>query len=213
MVADVNPPSPALARRRAKVVENRVRMIRAAADLFAAAGFAGTTMEAVAAASGMSVQSVYFSFHTKANLLQAAFDQAALGEFEATPPPLTDWYRAAVAEADADEALSGFMAGNCAILALTAPLTLAAAAAATSDAAVADVHERNENLRLQVLADVTTHLAAKRPLRDGVSMTRAVDIVFALVSAQLYVLLTSRGWTPADYESWATGVIRRELWG
>ena len=61
---------------------NRHAMLDAAAALFAASGFAGTTMEAVAARSGMSVQSVYFAFGTKAALLRAAIERL-------TPPPST----------------------------------------------------------------------------------------------------------------------------
>src|SRR5690349_24975036 len=55
---------------------NRRAVTDAAARLFATAGYAGTTMEAVAQASGMSVQGVYFAFQTKANLLMAAIDAA-----------------------------------------------------------------------------------------------------------------------------------------
>src|SRR6478735_12287925 len=62
--------------RRQRAHENRQTMVRSATDLFTRVGYAGTTMEGVAAGAGMSVQSVYFSFHTKANLLQAAIDAA-----------------------------------------------------------------------------------------------------------------------------------------
>lgn len=189
---------------------NRERMITAATKLFSTLGFTGTTMDAVASESGMSVQSVYFNFHSKANLMQAAFDHAALES--GAPPPLTEWYRAAAQEPDADVALRYFVEGNCRVLATTGPLTLAAAAA--NDSLAAAIYERNEELRRGVLADMTYRLAIKRRIRDHLTIDRAADIVFGLISPQLYGLLTaSRGWNHDDYVSWVREAIRRELWG
>jgi AcrR family transcriptional regulator len=212
MNSGVNAPTPAQMRR-ARAAANRARMVQSAAGLFAARGFSGTTMEAVAEASGMSVQSVYFGFRTKANLLQAAFDQAALGPVEPTPPPRSDWYRAAEQASTLEESLGLFVRGNCHILEGTTPLTIAAASAAAGDPAVAEIHERNEQLRMDVLGGMTAHLADRYPLRPGMTEAKAVDVVFGLLSPQLFALLVgSRGWSPADFAAWAADVIRRDLW-
>src|SRR3954470_24534263 len=64
--------------RRQQKQANRDAMVAAATDLFGSAGWAGTTMEGVAARSGMSVQSVYFAFHSKSGLLRAALESTAL---------------------------------------------------------------------------------------------------------------------------------------
>ena len=92
-------------------------MVRSATDLFTRLGYAGTTMEGVAAGAGMSVQSVYFAFHTKANLLQAAIDAATP---EPDPRPM---------ETDPDRALTELVDATCRLLESTGPLALAAAAA------------------------------------------------------------------------------------
>ena len=187
-------------------------MITAAADLFATVGYSGTTMDAVAAASGMSVQSVYYNFGNKATLLQAAFDHAALTE-TGTPPPLTDWYQAATAEPDADVALAALIVGTGEILAGTGPLTLAAAAAAPGDPAAADVHERNEGLRMMACKDLVQAVTVKRPLRHGITLEKAGDIVFGLLSPQLHYLLTgTRHWSYDDFIAWVTQTIREALW-
>src|SRR6202012_860568 len=47
---------------------------------FLAAGYAGTTMKAVAAAAGVSVPTVEAAFGTKARLLKAAIDVATAGD-------------------------------------------------------------------------------------------------------------------------------------
>ena len=91
-------------------------MVRSATDMFTRVGYAGTTMEGIAAGAGMSVQSVYFAFHTKANLLQAAIDAATP---EPDPRPM---------ETDPDRALAELVDEACRLLGTTGPLALAAAA-------------------------------------------------------------------------------------
>lgn len=208
----VKVPSPAELRRR-RASKNRARIVTAAADLFATEGYSGTTMDAVAVAADMSVQSVYFNFGNKANLLQAAFDLAALTP-TGTPPALTDWYRAALAQPDADLALGALIAGTGEILKRTGPLALAAAAAAPGDLAAAEVHERNERLRLMACNDLARAVTAKRPLRDGVTKKQASDIIYGLLSPQLHSLMTgSRSWTYDHFVAWVTQTIREALWG
>jgi AcrR family transcriptional regulator len=68
-------------------------MIRAAHATFVIRGYTGTRMTDVAVASGVAVQTVYFRFHTKAELLQACYEDAVLGE-DRLPPPQQPWHRA-----------------------------------------------------------------------------------------------------------------------
>ena len=60
-------------------------MIDAARRLFLADGFAATTMPAVAAAAGVSVQTVYKVFGNKARLAKAVFDTTIAGDDEPVP--------------------------------------------------------------------------------------------------------------------------------
>ena len=41
----------------------------------------------------MAVQTVYFTFHTKSELLSRAYDFAVLGEGDPVPPEQTAWYQ------------------------------------------------------------------------------------------------------------------------
>ncbi len=180
---------------------NRLAMTEAATGLFATVGFAGTTMEAVAASSGMSVQGVYFAFHTKANLLQAAIDQ---GAEEPTP----------IDETDPDAMLRALVARACRALDRTGALALAAAAAAPGDAAAAEVHRMLERRRAKEATDLVQRCRALRPLAPGVTARRAADVTFGLLSPQLHALLVrEREWSSRRFAGWAADAIGRALWG
>ncbi len=184
---------------------NRDRMVEAAAGLFASQGWAGTTMESVAAGSGMSVQSVYFAFHTKAALLRAALELA-------TPDPGDN--RPVDADPDATSTLAIRVASASRTLAATGPLLLAAAAAAPADGAAAAVLAQAEAARAETFRELLRDVRRKQPLRRGLTLRQATDVVAALLSPQLYALLVGdRGWSDERYVAWVTRTLERELWG
>ena len=76
-----------------KALATRERIVRAAIDVFAEAGFVGARMNDIAARAGVAVQTVYFVFHTKAELLSACFDYAVLGPERLPPPQQAFWSR------------------------------------------------------------------------------------------------------------------------
>ncbi len=67
-------------RRRAQAVETRREVLRAAHDLFVAEGYGRTTVAAVAARAGVSPETVYAAFGTKANLLHRVWDVTIGGD-------------------------------------------------------------------------------------------------------------------------------------
>jgi len=73
-------------RREQQAAETRAMVVAAAARLFGERGWAGTGMRDVARAAGVSVETVYASFRSKADLLLAAIDVAVVGD--AAPVPL-----------------------------------------------------------------------------------------------------------------------------
>src|SRR5690349_17199859 len=66
--------------RQQRAERNRGAVLRAAQDLFLEHGFAATTMPAIAAAAGVSVQMVYKAFGNKPRLAKAVFDVAIAGD-------------------------------------------------------------------------------------------------------------------------------------
>src|SRR5258706_6438747 len=116
--------------RRGRAKATQWRIVKAAYRFFWAKGYAGTTMAQIAEAAGVAVQSVYFTFHTKAALLSRAYDFAVMGEEEPQIPQLQAWYRAMAAEPDITHALRHFVTGVGGITPRVTPLSLAAQVAA-----------------------------------------------------------------------------------
>src|SRR5690242_6540456 len=92
--------------RQAQAQATRQQMVAAAAQLFVERGYVGTTLEAIAAAAGVAVQTVYAVFHTKRALLADVIADAIGGE-DAPRLPVVErsWYRAIVDEPDAERLL------------------------------------------------------------------------------------------------------------
>ena len=55
-------------------------------------------MADIAEASGVAVQTVYFVFHTKTEVLNSAYSLAVMGEDDPAVPQDQPWYRQALAE-------------------------------------------------------------------------------------------------------------------
>src|SRR4051794_4917791 len=68
--------------RRAQARERRLAVVLAARDLFERNGFRATTIAAIAERAGVSAESIYKTFGTKAELAKAVFDVVIAGDDE-----------------------------------------------------------------------------------------------------------------------------------
>src|ERR1700712_1847613 len=93
-MAEVNPVKPT---RKQQAAATRLRIIEAATGEFVGNGYHGTSMAAIAKRANVAVQTVYFVFHTKAELFAAAVDAAVLGA-EDRPPLEQTWAQTAGAD-------------------------------------------------------------------------------------------------------------------
>ena len=95
-------------RRREQARENRSRVLAAARSQLVERGYAATTIPAIAADAGVSVETVYKAFGNKAGLLKAVFDVVIVGDDE--PVPFELLARAAAASDPAAEQVWAQMA-------------------------------------------------------------------------------------------------------
>ena len=195
-------------RRAEQARATRRRIIDQAARLFAEQGYAATTLDQIAAAADVAVQTVYFHFRNKATVLKEVVDVLAAGDDE--PVPLLDrpWVRRMRDDPDGARALATWLHNTRAIFGRVAPVMKIVRDAAGSDPQMAAQWQANLAQRYAAQLAVIQQLADKGALRPELTVDRAADIVFCLVSFEVYLLLTAeRGWTPAQWERWITATL------
>lgn len=184
-------------------------MIQAAIEVFTQAGYVGARMSDIADRAGVAVQTVYFTFHTKAELLQACFDYAVLGP-ERLPPPEQAFFADLRAARSGRAALAAFVHGNTVILRRTAAITEVAESAPHEPDAAAVV-EHNERLRREGLGQVVKLLADRFGLRPWLTVEDAADQLLVLSSPGTYLTLQRYGWSEDKYIEWLTETIAVQL--
>jgi len=192
-------------------------MVNAAYDQFCANGYLGTTITAIATDAGVAVPTIYYTFGTKARLLDEALGAAILGfdRWHQPPPdpsieellPWHHWWTDFNTASTSAEAFGMFLTHGVAVLERAAPL-VAALHGAVGDPEAADVLRIAEERRVQAYREAVRVIAAKAGcLRGGLTVKAATDVLVVLFSAELYQSIRhGRGWS-AD----RTALFLREL--
>ena len=198
--------------RRERAQATRLRITKAAYTLFCERGFSGTTMADVAKAAGVAVQTVYFVFHTKGELLSRAYDFAVLGEEEPAPPELQPWYQEMTAEPALTAALRHAVGGIGAILVRATPLDTVVRASAGSDPDAARVRAFHERWRAEGYRAMLEVLRAKSSLRDGVSPELATQLLLLYLGMDVYrVLVLDFGWSHDVWVDWTVSTVAEQV--
>jgi AcrR family transcriptional regulator len=198
--------------RRDRARATRLRITKAAYALFCERGYAGTTMSDIAHAAEVAVQTVYFTFHTKSELLSRAYDLAVLGEGDPLPPDKTAWYLKMTGEPDVTAAIRHAVEGIGEIMKRASPLDSIVRASAGSDPDTAAVRDFHERWRAQGYRAIIEILATKSALRADVSPERATDLLLLYLGMDVYrVLVLDFGWTHQDWIDWAVATVDEQL--
>ncbi|MEV6280406.1 helix-turn-helix domain-containing protein [Nocardia sp. NPDC051832] len=197
--------------RAAKTTANRAKMLTAARNLFTTRGYTATTMKAIAEAAGMAVQTLYFTFATKRAILSELLDLEIAGDAEPIATLDRPWFAAAV-EAPPQDQIRRQVDAAATIFGRVSALLEVIRSAAATDPELADLWQTNLAQRHLVQLRLAEALAAKSPLRAGLDTERAADISLAVLAPETYHLLVhERGWTPAQWTSWASDALIRQL--
>jgi AcrR family transcriptional regulator len=186
-------------RRREQARLTREAIIAAARQRFLDEGFAATTIASIAADAGASPDTIYKSFGGKAGLLRALCEDALRGGADPLPAERrSDAVQAA--ETDPRRMLRGLGALTTEVAPRIAPLLLLLATAAATDSTLTELRADLDAARLARMTQVAHTLASKTPLRTGVSVDEAAQIMSAYSSPELYGLLVlNGGWRPERY--------------
>jgi AcrR family transcriptional regulator len=181
----------------------RRAVVAAATGLFVTRGYADTTLDAVAAAAGVSRRTVVNAVGGKAALLALAWDFSLVGDDE--PVPMAD--RPAVlairTSADPAESMRLWAEMTVEVEARAAAIGRVLEAAADVDADAAALVAKADAERLEGARAFARHLASIDGLGPGVTVERAADAFWALNDGTLYRrLVLDRGWSAAEYTDW-----------
>jgi len=186
----------------------RRKIIAAATELFIAQGYAATKLDDVATKAGVAVQTVYFHFTNKRTLLKESVDVASVGDDEPVPLLERPFVQEMRDEPDPRKALAIWTAMSRAIFVRVAPIMGVVRDAAGMDAAMAEQWEANQRQRAIAHRRLAELLDEKHALRSGMTVERATDVIFALISPELFLLLTVvRGWPAEAWERWITATV------
>jgi AcrR family transcriptional regulator len=199
--------------RRQQAESTRLRIIRAATDLFVERGYGPTSVDAVADAAGVSRATVFNAVGGKAALLRAAYNVAIVGDDEPVPLPDRPWARPVREAADAATMLTRYAHMVTVIGGRVAGIWEVMRGAGSAHADVREHWDEIREERAVGAANVVRMLRERGGrLPDGLTTSMAGDVVLVLIDAGLYHLLVEeRGWKPAAFEKWLAETLRTQL--
>jgi len=192
--------------RQRQAEQTRARILAAARDLFRSAGYAATTMEAIASSAQVSAKTVEAAFGSKRGVLAALVDPLS----SAGPPRhLVEQIRAA---ADPRERLRLVAELTRHAYEASVPefelLRGASAIAPEVAAAASQVESRRYANQVRMIG----YLREQRVLRADLDAAEATDIIWALTSYDTYrALVTERAWSPERYQDWLAATLTAGL--
>lgn len=192
-------------RRQADAEARQRRIVTAATALFVETGFAATSIDQIAQAAGVSSQTVYAAFGSKAGVLSKAIDVAVLGDYGPETlvdrmPPLPDM---------SSEPQHTFFA-TAAHFARELHERVAQLIQVMLQAGLDDLRRR---LTHEIRADCASWVEQLGPaLRPSLTKDEAADILVTIMAPYLFSLVTvDLGRSPDHYEKWLADALARLL--
>ena len=188
-------------------------MLDAAVRLFVEHGYHSTTIESIATAADVSVETIYKRFGSKAGMLKAARDAAVADApepaefFEFPAPPIEGALRASTDPQVQLRTLAQFSARR---LERLAPFHRMLRSAGVGDPELGHYIAADHAARRERQRDNIQTIAANGPLR--LPPEQAADTYSALANPDVYLLLADHfGWSAERYRAWLVDTAARLL--
>lgn len=177
--------------------DTRNRLLEAAAAEFPTHGYAGTTVTRLAAAAGVSVQTLYLAWGSKRALLRAYMERAIAGDL-ASP----DDASARFAELSPEQRLTEIAALVTEIAERAADGWQLYRDAAAVDPEIASDWQELQSLRHRTLSRILGDVPVD-VLVEGLTCQKAIDTAWVIASPESYDLLVRRlGYTLDEFQAW-----------
>lgn len=177
-------------------------MIAAARELFAAHGYANTTVEAIATAARVSPATVYAQCGGKEGLLGSLMDQWSSGDL------VQRIIEDCASQTDPHATLDVLAQGYLEIYRRSGDIVRVISTAAASVPKAADFLEVANTRHLEALGVILTPLSQSGALREGLTVENAARMIFFHFHHAQFVLASeSFGWGESAAAEWITGRI------
>jgi AcrR family transcriptional regulator len=198
--------------RREQARARRRTVVVAAKALFERDGFRPTTIAAIAERAGLSAESIYKGFGTKAALAKAVFDFVIAGDDE----PVPVWQRSEAdairAEPDARRKILMYARGLAVRQQRSAKVQILIRDGSHTDPTLVPVWQQLLTERLNGMAILGRHLVETGQLRDGIEFAEVRDVLWTYTAVELYELLVlRRRWPVGRYAEWIGHAITAAL--
>ncbi len=185
----------------------RSSILDAAARHLERDGYSGSTLRQIAETAGVSVETVYATFGSKAGLFAAVGErnlQAALRR----AVPGGD-LRALIAGGDLEAQLTTFGQAAPAIMGPIWAIMEALRVGGATDTELAAAYRTGSEGRRGWMRAFAEAWSAMGRLRDDISVDTAADVLWAITAPDAYrLLVVEAGWTAARYAAWLTDAAR-----
>jgi AcrR family transcriptional regulator len=177
----------------------REAVLEAAVEVFVEVGYAGATIEQIAARAGVSRPTV-FGVGSKAQLFALARQRAATG---GRVTANDEGFQQLLAIPDARRLLTEFAAFTAAIAQRLGPLQLVLEQTAGTDPELAQLLESSQQELLACASGIVAAVAATGSLRRDIPAEAAADMLWLQIQPTNYRrLVQERGWSHRAFERW-----------
>jgi AcrR family transcriptional regulator len=183
--------------RRDRAQRAQAHILTVAREQFLRDGYAATTVAGVAAAAGVSVETIYKTFRGKPGLIRAIQRSGLAGGGPVPAPERSDEMSAQNLAPRA--ILRHWATLTIEVMPRVAPIILLVRAAAATDPDMDRLLAEINDERLQRMHHNASQLANRGPLRDGMSTENARDVMFAYTAPELYEILVTHQQWPIDH--------------
>jgi AcrR family transcriptional regulator len=199
-------------RRREQARARRLAVVLAARDLFERDGFRPTTIAAVAARAGVSAESIYKGFGTKAALAKAVFDLVVAGDDAPLPGAERPAMQAVRDEPDARRKIAIFVEGLAQRQARSAGVQILIRDGRHVDDSLGPIWAKLNDEGLTGMGMLGGHLYETGQLRDGIGLDEVRDVLWNYLAIDTYErLVLGQGWPLERYSQWLARAITSAL--
>ena len=189
--------------RRERARARRLAVVLAARELFETGGFRQTTIAAIAKRAGVSSESIYKTFGTKAALAKAVFDLELAGDDEPVPVAQRPAMQALRDEPDVRRKVTMFAEGLAQRQARSAAVQILIRDGRHVDDSLTPIWEALQREGLTGMTALGRHLLDTGQLREDLTLDQVRDILWNYLSIDAYErLVMIQGWSQKRYADW-----------